>query len=115
LDVGCSSGFSTLELSESLASRGIAAEVFGTDVSLTATFVSDERGRGMLFLDRAHVAQVEIDGWALGWPPTASERILHPVRVARARAFLSGSLPRYLEGVREGVSGLTRRHVPLTV
>ena len=115
LDVGCSSGLSTLELSEALALCGIPAEVIGTDVSLTARLLRDAHGRGMLFLDREHVSQVELEGWALGWPPALSEKLLHPIRVRRARAFMARSLARYREGARGRAAELAPRDVPLTV
>jgi SAM-dependent methyltransferase len=65
LDVGCSSGVTTVELFEALRNGGIDAEVVGTDRVVRARYVERADGSAVLFDARGELLQIDIGEHAL--------------------------------------------------
>jgi SAM-dependent methyltransferase len=80
LDVACSSGISTVELA-----RAIDAEVHGTDVMTSATYLERD-GIGWLVDRDDRVIQVDDRDGAMSWSPSKRDIAMHPIRVARSLA-----------------------------
>jgi SAM-dependent methyltransferase len=99
LDVGCSSGVSTIELHRALREGGVPAETVGTDAALRGVFVS--RGAdGILFDTNLAVLQAESSGWVTPWywwkfresrSPVLAHALTSLRLWARAHAFRSAT------------------------
>jgi SAM-dependent methyltransferase len=89
LDVGCSSGVSTVALHRALVAAGLAVETTGTDLFTRARFVERDDGCGMLFDPNERVIQVDLADWAASWawPPRRADVVFRPRKLARAKAL----------------------------
>ena len=68
LDIGISSGTTTLELKRALEAKGLSPHVTGTDQSFDAWLVSGNLGTTALMQGDGHILQFEIAGQAMrGW------------------------------------------------
>lgn len=116
LDVGCSSGVSTVELHRALTGAGVACETVGTDVMIAARHVARVDGCAVLFDDDEQAIQVEVGRWAMPWrwPPRKVELVAHPLRVARAQLVLRAELDAFRAALHAERAGYRVTRVPLT-
>lgn len=116
LDVGCSSGVSTVELHDALTAAGLTCDTVGTDVMTAARHVAREDGCGVLFDDDEEAIQVEVGRWAMSWrwPPRKIELVAHPLKVARAQLILRSQLDAFRAALHAERPGYRVTRVPLT-
>jgi len=116
LDVGCSSGVSTVELHRALAAAGVASEVIGTDLMTTARHVRRADGCALLLDDDEQPIQVEVGRWAGSWrwPPRKVDLATSPARVARARWILRAEVDAFRAALHAEREGFRVTSVPLT-
>lgn len=116
IDVGCSSGVSTVELHRALAAAGVASEVTGTDLMTEASYVRRPDGWAVLLDDEGQPIQVERGRWAVSWqwPPRRIELAARPLKLARSRLLMAAELDGFRAALRSGRDGFTVTRVPLT-
>ena len=115
LDVGCSSGISTVELHEALAAAGLAGETFGTDLVTSAVHVARADGCGLLFDRDRRVLQVDLGAWAgsWSWPPLRRDLLYRPHKVARGRWLLGPGARPFRQALERPRPGYRVTEVPL--
>lgn len=116
LDVGCSSGVSTVELHRALTAAGVASEVVGTDLMTAARHVRRADGCALLLDDDEQPIQVEVGRWAGSWrwPPRKVDLAVRPARVARAHWLLRAEVDEFRAALHAEREGFRVTSVPLT-
>ncbi len=116
LDVGCSSGVSTVELHRALAAGGVPSQVVGTDLMTAARHVRRADGCALLLDDDEQPIQVEVGRWAGSWrwPPRRVDLATHPAHVARARWILRAEVDEFRAALHAEREGFRVTSVPLT-
>jgi hypothetical protein len=89
LDLGCSSGISTIEMHRALKKAGFDCTTTGSDILMKATYVRHKNGDAILFDDAAMPIQVETRGWATTWSIRRRDLFFHPFKFAGTRFLLN--------------------------
>lgn len=113
LDIGCSSGVTTVELHQALADAGCEVETVGTDLTLEADHVVRDDGAALLFDSRGAVLQVELGGWASPWRSRPRDLMWQTQRVARVRALIAREADAFRAARHGGVPGFEATRVSL--
>lgn len=115
LDVGCSTGITTIELHEALKANNIFCKTIGTDLMTKAIYVRRKDGRALLFDLNGQAIQVELGDWAMSWtgPPRRIDYLLKARKV-----FLSLMLTKYQshtfwKAIKESTKGFDVRTLSL--
>lgn len=117
MDVGISSGVSTLEWYESLSNQGVDCQVTATDLTVYASLVSLSSGFGVLVDRDRNILHLDIFG--RGAPPSA--RGLQGVfatlvrTVFRTAMMLNGNLPPLSGQTRSAAAGWLLKCEPITL
>ncbi len=113
LDVGCSSGISTVEMHHAFSAAGIPCEAWGTDLLISARLVRRVDGCHLLFDANEEVLQVEIGNWASPWRLRPRDLALRPRLRARARRLLRDEANRFRVALHEPLAGYSVMRVSL--
>lgn len=113
LDVGCSSGVTTVEMHRALEDSGLEVETVGTDLTLFADYVTREDGAAMLFDSSGLLLQVEFGDWASPWRFRSRDRVFRPFTVARAQGLIEREGDTFLRARRETVAGFEATRIAL--
>ena len=86
LDVGCSTGISTLELHNALLAHGLDCRTTGMDLEFELRSAPCSEGVNILYDLQGRPLQVDIGNWAMSWkmPPGKKDIVCHPRKVLRA-------------------------------
>ena len=104
LDIGISSGSTTVTLSERLIAAGYAAQLVGTDIALDALLISPMPGVRVLTDEAGHALQFDVLGQAVRpWGRRADYATGMLVFRAALNAVLGGMARQRLQGGRDGV------------
>jgi methylase of polypeptide subunit release factors len=113
LDVGCSSGVTTIEMHRAFEDAGLAVETVGTDLTLFADYVTRENGAAMLFDSSGLLLQVELGDWASPWRWRPRDRVFRPFTVARAQALIEREGATFLRARHETIAGFESTRIAL--
>lgn len=113
LDVGCSSGITTVEMHRALEGAGLAVETVGTDLTLFADYVMRDDGAAMLFDSSGLLLQVELGEWASPWRWRPRDRVFRPFTVARAQGLIEREGDTFLRARHEAVAGFQATRIAL--
>jgi methylase of polypeptide subunit release factors len=113
LDVGCSSGVTTVEMHRAFEDAGLDVETVGTDLTLFADYVTRENGAAMLFDSSGLLLQVELGDWASPWRWRPRDRVFRPFTVARAQALIEREGDTFLRARHETIAGFQATRIAL--
>jgi len=113
LDVGCSSGVTTVEMHRAFEDAGLDVETVGTDLTLFADYVTRENGTAMLFDSSGLLLQVELGDWASPWRWRPRDRVFRPFTVMRAQALVEREGDTFLRARHETIAGFEAKRIAL--
>jgi hypothetical protein len=117
LDVGISSGITTVELCELLESRNVKYRLTGMDSDLTAFLITFGEDRSVLVDSKGHPIHFEIDGRGFGYVRGTNPKHFYDRAVLRLQSgfFLNFRLRAELASIGEtrNISGTTIRKIDL--